>query len=420
MEACAQNLAGAVQALREDVEALRGSLMRAGVLSHQQYTAEVHRRRFAAVQEQHSFGPGQQLTDALQEGGLVERLALQYWPWEISALAPASHASRPLARAIAAAWWSRWRALVCICGGRTGDTWTGSMEGFDPERGTWETLPQMSTDRAGAAVAALRNQIYVCGGDDDDNNTLSSVERFDPDRSQWEVLPPMNSDRYFSAAAGLGGRLYICGGADADGHVLSTAERFDPELDRWEVLVRMGSSRYNHAAATVGGRLYVCGGEDDDGNTLNSLERFDPDRNLWEALPPMGSTRRGLAAVALGGRLYICGGTDADGYALSSAERFDPELNQWEALALMGSAQRSSVGAAVGGRLYMCGGLRMECFDPAGNVWEAQPPMNLPRVRGAAATFCMPRPTLAASFIGSSHAGRGPDGQAPVNRRRLG
>ena len=69
------------------------------------------------------------------------------------------------------------------------------MEGFDPERGTWETLPQMSTDRAGAAVAALRNQIYVCGVDDDDNNTLSSVERFDPDRSQWEVLPPMNSDR---------------------------------------------------------------------------------------------------------------------------------------------------------------------------------------------------------------------------------
>ena len=112
-----------------------------------------------------------------------------------------------------------------------------------------------------------------------------------------------------------------------------------------------------------------------------TLERFDPNRNQWEVLPPMNSDRYFSAAAALGGRLYICGGADADGYALSSAERFDPELNQWEALALMGSAQRSSVRAAVGGRLYMCGGLQVECFDPAGNVWEAQPPMNLPRTR---------------------------------------
>ena len=101
MEASAQGLAGAIQEIREQVEALRSCLLRAGVLGHEQYTAELHRCRFAAVCKEHSFGSGRHLIDALQEGALVETLSHHHWPREISALAPASRATRPLARAVA-------------------------------------------------------------------------------------------------------------------------------------------------------------------------------------------------------------------------------------------------------------------------------------------------------------------------------
>ena len=427
MEANAENLAGAVLSIRNEVDALRSCLLRAGVLRHEQYIAEVHRCRFAAVQREHSSGPGRHLTDTLQEGGLVERLSLQYRPWEITALAPASRAGRPLAQAIAAAWLSRRRALVCVCGGVTGRTRTASMEGFDLERSAWETLPQMNTARAGVAVAVLRNQLYICGGEDGDDNVLSYAERFDPERNLWEVLPPMGSERYSAKAVAMGGRLYICGGTDADAHSLSSAERFDPDRNLWEALPPMTSERYGAAAVAVGGRLYICGGSDSQHRELSSAERFDPDRNQWEALPPMGSERFSAAAAAVGGRLYMCGGGDADGDVLWSAERFDPDRNQWEALAPMGSERYGAVAAAVGGRLYICGGRdsqgflsSVECFDPERSYWETQPPMSLPRALGAAATFWMPRPTPLAYCIGSPHAGRGSDGQAPVSRRRLG
>ena len=79
MEANAQSLAGIVDVIREEVDTLRSCLLRAGVLTHEQYTAEVHRRRFAVVRREHCFGPGRQFTDALQEGGLVERLCLHYY-----------------------------------------------------------------------------------------------------------------------------------------------------------------------------------------------------------------------------------------------------------------------------------------------------------------------------------------------------
>ena len=256
MEANAENLAGAVLSIRNEVEALRSCLLRAGVLRHEQYIAEVHRCRFAAVQREHSSGPGRHLTDTLQEGGLVERLSLQYRPWEITALAPASRAGRPLAQAIAAAWLSRRRALVCVCGGVTGSmdglaTRTASMEGFDLERSAWETLPQMNTARIGVAVAVLRNQLYICGGEDGDDNVLSYAERFDPERNLWEVLPPMGSERYSAKAVAMGGRLYICGGGGADGVHLSSMEGFDPERNRWETLPPMIFPRCFAAAATL-------------------------------------------------------------------------------------------------------------------------------------------------------------------------
>ena len=85
----------------------------------------------------------------------------------------------------------------------------------------------------GHAAAIVDGRLYVCGGDDNDGNTMGSAERFDPDHSEWVVLPPMGSERSGLAAVALGRRLFICGGYDADGNALRSVERFDPEHSRW-------------------------------------------------------------------------------------------------------------------------------------------------------------------------------------------
>ena len=42
--------------------------------------------------------------------------------------------------------------------------------------------------RSGAAAAALRGQIYVCGGSDG-LRRLRSVERYDPRTATWHAVP---------------------------------------------------------------------------------------------------------------------------------------------------------------------------------------------------------------------------------------
>ena len=405
--------AGGFQGVREEVEALRDCLVRSGVLRLEQYLAAVHRRRFAAARRAHPFGPGRGLPDALEAGGLAERLCLQYPLREASALAATSRACVPLAQAITA-WQAGQRALVCVCGGVDEEDSLISAERFDPERHLWEALPPMGSERWGASAAAMGGRLYTCGGCNTQDDNLSSVERFDPERNLWEALPPMSSERFRSSAAAMDGRLYVFGGLNAEEEILSSAERFDPERNIWEALLPMGAERKGAAAAAMGGRLYVFGGSNAQDYSLSSAERFDPERNLWEALPPMGSERAGASAAAMRGSLYIFGGfrssdaRRAEAVTLSSAERFDPERNLWEVLPPMGSERWGSAAAAMGGSLYVLGGSgsggsnaqfwgSAERFDPENNLWEALPPMGSRRGEAACAVIRWLLPVLGAS-----------------------
>eukprot|EP00971_Amphidinium_carterae_P107327 2126324-Amphidinium_carterae.1 len=64
-----------------------------------------------------------------------------------------------------------------------------SAERFDPERGTWECLPDMLEARDGPAGAVLMGKVYVCGGCSHGGARLSSVERFCPKAGSWECAP---------------------------------------------------------------------------------------------------------------------------------------------------------------------------------------------------------------------------------------
>ena len=76
------------------------------------------------------------------------------------------------------------------------------------------------------------------GGNDTDDESLSSVERYDPAKNAWEAVTPMSTARRALAAAVVDGKLYVMGGHDGQ-NWLSSIERYDPAKDEWVTMASM-------------------------------------------------------------------------------------------------------------------------------------------------------------------------------------
>lgn len=68
-------------------------------------------------------------------------------------------------------------------------------------------MPSMKYSRSGAGVAVLNQYIYVVGGFDG-SVQMASVERFDTDRQTWETVMPMKTSRSALSVNVIDGKLY--------------------------------------------------------------------------------------------------------------------------------------------------------------------------------------------------------------------
>ena len=59
-------------------------------------------------------------------------------------------------------------------------------------------------------------------------NVLKYLECYDPSNNQWIERAPMQTARKCCASAALDGKLYVVGGADNLNSTLSTVEIYDP------------------------------------------------------------------------------------------------------------------------------------------------------------------------------------------------
>ena len=90
----------------------------------------------------------------------------------------------------------------------------------------------MPTRRSWPGVAALDNKIYVTGGEDDDDQPMSSVDCYDPNTNTWSQMANMNIARASHSLVSLDGRLYAIGGHQVERSV----EVYDPGSNTWTLL----------------------------------------------------------------------------------------------------------------------------------------------------------------------------------------
>ena len=271
----------------------------------------------------------------------------------------------------------------------------------------WKEASSLTIARAGAAVVAVDDTLFLIGGVDGKdflNTTEYAKIKKDGSLGPWQVGPTLNEPRGFIDAVIHNGSVYVVGGGNGpNGHnLLKTAERArilpNGTLGPWETEKnQMVIQRRCSKLIATDTALYSFGGFG--GVLLDTVERaeFMPDGSLgeWQIEPKTMLMPRYVNGVKKwGSAAYVIGGHDQDkGVGITDVE-WSPLGNQearnWKMTNPLQVGRYGLSAVAHGDYIYALGGLTgLEFLDsvekskvnPDGHLstWEMSTPLPVPR-----------------------------------------
>ncbi len=219
--------------------------------------------------------------------------------------------------------------FLYVVGGESGGLVQSDLQRYDPVTNTWTTLAPMPTARAGAAAAAVDDNIFVIGGRLSAPGPcgagpyLATVEKYDIDTDTWSTVASLPSPRSDLAAVAHGGKIFVFGGCF--GAVTDEVDMYDPPTNTWTTgLAHMPTPRASLAAGHSGQSVYAIGGWDGT-SALSVNEVYDIAGNSWSTNAPMPTARLKAGTRSHGGRIYVVGGAlSASGPPTDAHELFKP------------------------------------------------------------------------------------------------
>jgi len=111
---------------------------------------------------------------------------------------------------------------------------SAQVHAFDTNTGTWSQTTSMPVPLAYHHSVAANGKLYVFGGYSTDSLGVRAARAqayvFDPASSEWQEIQPMRSARAEFGAALFAGEIWITGGEDDNNRRQDTTEIFSPEL----------------------------------------------------------------------------------------------------------------------------------------------------------------------------------------------
>ena len=220
-------------------------------------------------------------------------------------------------------------SMAYAVGGSDGRKELSSVEMLDTTSLKWQKIPShMPTPRSCLAVAELEGKLYAAGGEHY-SIPLKTLEAYNPETGTWQSLSPMTTPRRDLAMAACSGKFYAIGGKASSSQCYSSVECFNPTRNIWLPVAHMDRPRRNAAVVTIDDKIMVIGGYS--GLTvLDSVEVYDPATDSWSTAPPLCVARSHASAVVYHGRVYVMGGYTGTSF-LNIVECFEPAMQQWTA-----------------------------------------------------------------------------------------
>jgi len=166
--------------------------------------------------------------------------------------------------------------IYVIAGIQNGHTdgWVKWVDEFDPNSGEWKTLADAPRERDHFMAALNDGKIYVAGGhtsfynNDTDNydrtRTIGEVDVYDIENNTWSTLPNNLPTQRVGAAVGiLGNELFVMGGESAQTEIHSETEALNLRTHIWRKAKKMLTPRHGIQAIVNNNGIFVAAGAGD-------------------------------------------------------------------------------------------------------------------------------------------------------------
>lgn len=207
---------------------------------------------------------------------------------------------------------------------------------FSPRRNKWRCdVSDLPYPVSCSAVVSLQNKLFVIGGRDKCNNTLTKTQCYNPRRNQWDCVADMNIPRESHCATVLNDAIYVISGDKLN---FQSSEFYDVSTKKWNLLPDMTLPRQRPAAQAIGGKIMVVGGFQGANYKMHTTcEIFDPKQNLWSLVSGLVVPRAGCGITCVESHVYVFGGSNGRSVlnTLDSVERYSAEENEWKKVSVI-------------------------------------------------------------------------------------
>ena len=173
----------------------------------------------------------------------------------------------------------------------------------------WRVMSEMTVARAYTVAVYIDGYIYLAGGWNHTDRTLSSVERYHISDNTWHTTRDLPYELVYAAGCSMSGVAYISGGRKPRGVISSDVLCYDADRDEWKVTVSLVTARHLHMMCCSGQHLYVVGGGGGK-YLLDSVERWSPGEATFTLMTnsTMPWKRQCTSAVYHDNKIYVLGG----------------------------------------------------------------------------------------------------------------
>jgi hypothetical protein len=261
-----------------------------------------------------------------------------------------------------------------------------TVERYDALRGEWATVAPLPAPRRGLSLCALgQGTLYAVGGEDDQYNTHAEVYAYDVTNDTWRAVAPM-MNRMMHEVCAHDGHLYVVGGCTRPTRVfwrngtrqtrLSSGERYAPVSDTWSAIAPLPVWLTSFGMSSLGEFIYVAGGFNGDSSESNQAQsscfKYHPATDTWSPIDSLGTARTGLCLCALSGFLYAVGGhQQGPGRRVRCVERYDPSTDTWSSVADLNGHRTLASCVVLDGRLHVLGGWDGHTYNQSVERYDA-------------------------------------------------